>query len=401
MCKDSKEYKNRLMDIVNDGMQEKYGDGFITDLWDRISDELLNHIIPDGKSRLFLMMYDAANYCRENGIGFQPDFCNEGMMCAFVLNIGLVNPMKPHYRCDCGYYEPAPEAKDGFDLPLKDCPYCGKTVRGDGHDIDYYNLNPKKEYCISVSIDYSRKEEILKFLSEKYQEVTFAKVAFFSDNGYSPIDYQYAPADYADDIIIAGGEKCVKEDIAFSKYGVLSFHDFENAFNYMKELTDSTKLRRIYQKLRYKKSRYSSRLGDLYPMLADFSFFSEFEKCYSLFWLFETPAFIDYKNEVINGEIPIEKIPTCTEELIEMLVSCGLEKSRVESAIAARRDPYSYAEDIEPGDEYIEKYFLNGLVPEYLLCLYKNCRFMDMKSMAIGKAMYVTAYFLAEEKINQ
>lgn len=392
MCKDSKEYKNRLMDIVNDGMQEKYGDGFITDLWDRISDELLNHIIPDGKVRLFLMMYDAVNYCKENGIGFQPEFCNEGMMCAFVLDIGLVNPMKPHYRCECGYYEPAPEANDGFDLPLKVCPYCGKIMRGDGHDIDYYDLNPKKEYSISVNIDYSRKDEILKFLSDKYPEVTFAKVAFSSDNGYSPIDYQYAPTDNADDLIIADGETYVKEDGAFSKYGVLSFRKFESSFVYMVADNDSPMQLRPDEKLNEEIPDLCLKLGDFNSLLAGTPFFSEFSKYYSMFWLLDHPDLMELKNET-----PEDTKPTCIEELIEMLVSCGLEKSRIESAIAARRDPGSYAEDIEPGDEYIEEFFQNGSIPEYLFCLYKNCRFMKTKSDSIIMAMH----FLAEEKINQ
>lgn len=57
---------------------------------------------------------------------------------AFLLGISEANPLPPHYRCpDCNYFESSNLAADGFDLPQKACPTCGKKLKGDGHNIPY------------------------------------------------------------------------------------------------------------------------------------------------------------------------------------------------------------------------------------------------------------------------
>ena len=56
---------------------------------------------------------------------------------AWLLGASKVNPLPPHYRCpQCGKAEFVFDAKDGFDLPIKDC-NCGAEMVRDGHNLPY------------------------------------------------------------------------------------------------------------------------------------------------------------------------------------------------------------------------------------------------------------------------
>jgi DNA polymerase-3 subunit alpha (Gram-positive type) len=57
---------------------------------------------------------------------------------ANLMHITEVNPLPAHYYCPhCQHVEFVLNQKDGFDLPTKDCPVCGKTLINDGHNIPF------------------------------------------------------------------------------------------------------------------------------------------------------------------------------------------------------------------------------------------------------------------------
>ena len=59
---------------------------------------------------------------------------------ATMSGITEVNPLPPHYLClHCSHSEFLEEgvAADGYDLPDKICPVCGKPMKGEGHNIPF------------------------------------------------------------------------------------------------------------------------------------------------------------------------------------------------------------------------------------------------------------------------
>lgn len=57
---------------------------------------------------------------------------------SFLLEITEENPLSAHYRClNCKHTQWIPEAASGYDLPAEICPYCGRAMYGDGHNIPY------------------------------------------------------------------------------------------------------------------------------------------------------------------------------------------------------------------------------------------------------------------------
>lgn len=53
----------------------------------------------------------------------------------YILGISPIDPMPPHYFCPtCERVDTDVNVEDGFDLPRKVCPHCGKEMWRDGHN---------------------------------------------------------------------------------------------------------------------------------------------------------------------------------------------------------------------------------------------------------------------------
>lgn len=85
----------------------------------------------------YLLARKLTTFAKENGQLTTVRGAVGSTFVAFLLGISEINPLLPHYYCDCHYFEVSNLADDGFDLPEKVCPVCNKKLRTDGHNIPY------------------------------------------------------------------------------------------------------------------------------------------------------------------------------------------------------------------------------------------------------------------------
>lgn len=114
-----------------------------------------------------LLTYELTTYLRSHKTPYKINGALSSSLISWLLGITFTNPLPAHRYCPhCKTIEWHQEYDDGFDIPGACCPNCGEEMESDGHNIlsgIFWNA-PKP--TIEISIEMSKQEEILQWLSK-------------------------------------------------------------------------------------------------------------------------------------------------------------------------------------------------------------------------------------------
>ena len=127
--------QHTLEDLCREKATELFGDS------EPVSERLeceLRHLEATDSAFHFLVLKEIAELSAEE---------KEWMFCVgsgapfveYLLGASPINPLPSHYRCEtCHRTEFSSDAKDGYDLPRRVCPFCGNELARDGHNCSAY-----------------------------------------------------------------------------------------------------------------------------------------------------------------------------------------------------------------------------------------------------------------------
>lgn len=122
----------------------------------------------------YLLAQKLTTFAKENGQLTTARGAVGSTVVAFLLGIGEINPLSPHYYCPhCHYFEGSELADDGFDLPEKVCPVCKKNLKTDGHNFPFeVFMGFKGDKIPDIDLNFP---EDFRLAAQKFLEDVFGK----------------------------------------------------------------------------------------------------------------------------------------------------------------------------------------------------------------------------------
>ena len=133
------EAETKLWQVCYENAHQRYGKQLPSIIADRLEQEL-SAICHHKYAVIYWIAYCLVKQSLADGFLVGSRGSVGSSVVAYMADITEVNPLPPHYRCQCGYSQFSKLPSDircGYDLKPQPCPQCKAQMVGDGHNIPF------------------------------------------------------------------------------------------------------------------------------------------------------------------------------------------------------------------------------------------------------------------------